>query len=99
VVVAHLGSGVDARHLNLYLAGDLRGVVVGPLELPVELVELAAHRGNGKVLGRESERRMRFVDLVCDHLVLLEFSGGGTPQLKTTTCLRKQLFQAGVSAS
>ena len=71
VVVAHLGSCVDARNLDLDLACGLRDVIVAAFESAIKLVELPAYRRNGEVLGSETHRRMRLVDLVNDHLVLL----------------------------
>ncbi len=73
VVVTHLGAGVHARNVDLELARDLGGVVIGAFKAALELVELAANRGYRKVLGGETHSCMHFVDFVLDHLVLLEF--------------------------
>ncbi len=71
VVVAHLRPGVDAGDVDRHFALGLGDVVLGPLEIALERVELPTHGCNREVLGGEANVRMRFVDLVSDHLVLL----------------------------
>src|SRR6266550_605288 len=88
VRVALVVARAEASDLDFEGASHPCQVIVGAFELALPAIELAMDGGDRQVLGREADVGVGGIELVLDHLVLLE--GGLLPKL--TTCMRNQLF-------